>query len=85
MHATIRNQSQLETRLKQHFYIFNWNAFLQFTSKKWLKRTQQLHEIMIDLPRTLKKKTDQDYSQFFVPVLALYLFGPHLQRNKKYI
>ena len=32
-----------------------------------------------------EKKTDQDYSQLFVPVLALYLFGPHLQRNKKYI
>ena len=40
---------------------------------------------MIDLPFIEKKKTDQDYSQFFAPVLALYLFGPHLQRNKKYI
>lgn len=72
MHATIRNQSQLETRLKQHLYIFNWNAFFQFTSKKWLKRTQQLHNIMTDLPCIEKKNTDWDYSQFFVPVFLLF-------------
>lgn len=68
MHATIRNQSQLETRLKQHLYIFNWNAFFQFTSKKWLKRTQQLHNIMTDLPCIEKKiltETTVNFSSLF--------------------